>query len=106
MREILREWELGFTRPIVFGVEATPNSEKSKIFLVLWNHKDAQAATLRKCNTKRRKSLDILFIKSKFELQNFLPSANVERFLYYLVLSSRYGKLVSEISLHLVTDLS
>jgi hypothetical protein len=41
MREILREWELGLTRPIVFGVEATPDSEKSKIFLVLWDHKDA-----------------------------------------------------------------
>jgi hypothetical protein len=47
MREILREWELGLTRPIVFGVEATPDSEKSKIFLVLWDHKDAQGATLR-----------------------------------------------------------
>jgi len=46
------------------------------------------------------------FIKSKFELQNFLPSASIERFLYYLVLSSRCGKLVSEISLHLVTDSS
>jgi hypothetical protein len=61
---------------------------------------------LRKCNTKRRKSLYILFTKSKFELQSFLPSANVERFLYYLVLSSRCGKLVSEISLRLVTDFS
>jgi hypothetical protein len=74
MRETLREWELELTRPITFGVEATPDSEKSKIFLVLWDHKDAQSATLRKCNTKQRKSLYVLFIKSKLGFGTFFLS--------------------------------